>query len=76
MDDNYVSYEVNGWTQQPEMLSKIYSSLHANILDEFHSQNVEILSPAYRASRDGSATTIPEVIPRVEVEPDTKKEDG
>ncbi len=76
LDDNYVSYEVNGWTQQPEMLSKIYSSLHANILDEFHSQNVEILSPAYRASRDGSATTIPEVIPRVEVEPDTKKEDG
>lgn len=61
LDDNYVSYEVNGWTQKPELLPKIYSGLHANILDEFHGQNVEITSPHYRAARDGNPTTIPNV---------------
>ena len=61
LDDNYVSYEINGWTQKPEELPLIYSKLHANILDEFHGHNVEITSPAYRASRDGNASTIPEV---------------
>jgi small-conductance mechanosensitive channel len=62
LNDNYVSYEINGWTQHTEQLSKIYSGLHANILDEFHSNKVEILSPAYRASRDGNASTIPPII--------------
>jgi hypothetical protein len=36
--------------------------LHANIPDEFHGHQVEITSPAYRASRDGNPITIPEVI--------------
>ena len=45
LDDNYVSYEVNGWTRSPEELPRIYSNLHANILDEFHGHNVEITSP-------------------------------
>ncbi|MEP1470947.1 MAG: mechanosensitive ion channel domain-containing protein [Halieaceae bacterium] len=61
LDDNYVSYEVNGWTRRPEELPKIYSNLHANILDEFHGHKVEITSPAFRAVRDGNALTIPEV---------------
>lgn len=61
LDDNYVSYEVNGWTRHPEQLPKIYSNLHANILDEFHGHKVEITSPAFRAMRDGNALTIPEV---------------
>ncbi|MEH6585126.1 MAG: mechanosensitive ion channel family protein [Halioglobus sp.] len=63
LDDNYVSYEVNGWTKNPEELPRIYSNLHANILDEFHGQKVEITSPHYRAVRDGNQTNIPEVIP-------------
>ncbi len=60
LDDNYVSYEINGWTQNTEMLPKIYSNLHANILDQFHGHQVEITSPAYQANRDGSSSTIPE----------------
>jgi len=60
LDDNYVSYEINGWTRKPEELPRIYSQLHANILDQFHGHQVEITSPAYRANRDGSAITIPE----------------
>ena len=59
LDDNYVSYEVNGWTRNPEELPRIYSNLHANILDEFHGHKVEITSPAFRAMRDGNALTIP-----------------
>ncbi|MEH6591767.1 MAG: mechanosensitive ion channel family protein [Halioglobus sp.] len=66
LEDNYVSYEVNGWTRKPEELPRIYSTLHANILDEFHGHNVEITSPAYRAVRDGNAVNIPEVMPREE----------
>ncbi len=66
LDDNYVSYEVNGWTRTPEELPRIYSNLHANILDEFHGQQVEITSPHYRAVRNGDPTNIPEVIPREE----------
>ncbi len=61
LDDNYVSYEVNGWTRKPEELPRIYSELHAHILDEFHGQNVEITSPHYRAVRDGNPVTVPEV---------------
>ena len=67
LDDNYVSYEVNGWTRSPEELPRIYSSLHANILDEFHGHNVEITSPVFRANRDANDSTIPQVIPREEV---------
>lgn len=59
LDDNYVSYEINGWTKKPEELPRIYSTLHANILDEFHGHQVEITSPAYRATRDGTPSTIP-----------------
>ena len=66
LDDNYVSYELNGWTRKPEELPKTYSALHANILDEFHGRQVEITSPAYRAVRDGNASTVAPVIARDE----------
>jgi small-conductance mechanosensitive channel len=69
LEDNYVSYEVNGWTRKPEELPRIYSALHANILDEFHGQNVEITSPAYRAMRDGNPITVPEPVPQEELSP-------
>lgn len=62
LDDNYVSYEINGWTRQPEELPKTYSELHAHILDEFAGHQVEITSPAYRAIRDGNSVNIPDVV--------------
>ncbi len=71
LDDNYVSYELNGWTRKPEELPKTYSELHANILDEFHGHNVEITSPAFRAVRDGNPSTIAPVMPR-----DSDDQDG
>lgn len=66
LEDNYVSYEINGWTRKPERLPRTYSELHARILDEFHGHNVEITSPHYRAVRGAEGSTVPAVIPREE----------
>lgn len=73
LEDNYVSYEINGWTRSPEELPRIYSELHANILDEFHGHKVEITSPHYRAVRDGNENTVPAVIPREEAPAEEEK---
>lgn len=59
LDDNYVAYELNAYTRQPSGKSRIYSDLHAHILDCFNAAGVEILSPHYRANRDGSDIAIP-----------------
>jgi len=59
LDDFYVSYQINAYTDQPGNAAKTYSELHANIQDLFNTAGVEILSPHYRGNRDGSASTIP-----------------
>lgn len=40
-------------------MAKIYSELHQNIQDKCNEAGIEILSPHYRAVRDGNQTTIP-----------------
>lgn len=60
LDDFYVSYQLNAYSMFPNMQPAIYSELHQNIQDEFYENGVEILSPHYRAERDGNMTTIPE----------------
>ncbi|WP_420316177.1 mechanosensitive ion channel domain-containing protein [Ekhidna sp.] len=59
LDDWYVAYQLNAFTDLPEQMPKIYSELHANIQDKFNAAGVEIMSPHYRAVRDGNAITIP-----------------
>lgn len=59
LDDFYVSYQVNVYTNTPNASSRIYSELHSNIQDGFNEAGVEILSPHYRAARDGNMVTIP-----------------
>lgn len=59
LDDFYVSYQLNAYTKHPKSSPKIYSELHANIQDGFNESGVEILSPHYRASRDGNASAVP-----------------
>lgn len=59
LDDFYVSYQINAYTDQAGIAAKIYSQLHANIQDAFNEGDVEILSPHYRAVRDGNMITIP-----------------
>lgn len=59
LDDFYVSYEINAYTDQPSRMASIYSDLHANIQEKFNKGGVEIMSPHYRSERDGNQTTIP-----------------
>jgi small-conductance mechanosensitive channel len=64
LDDNYVAYELNAFTRRADLRPQIYSDLHANILDAFHTAGVEITSPHYRAVRDGNEVAMAPVIPR------------
>lgn len=59
LDDFYVSYQVNAYTKEPSKQAEIYSSLHQNIQDKFNEAGVEIMSPHYKALRDGNQATIP-----------------
>jgi len=59
LDDYYVSYELNAYTQAPDRMAMIYSELHQNIQDWFNESGVEIMSPRYTAYRDGNEVTIP-----------------
>lgn len=60
LDDFYVSYQINIYTQYPQFATKIYSNLHANIQDRFNEAELEIMSPHYRANRDGNMKAVPE----------------
>jgi small-conductance mechanosensitive channel len=59
LDDFYVSYQLNIFTEQAHRMTGIYSDLHQNIQDRFNEAGVEIMSPHYRARRDGSSIAIP-----------------
>lgn len=59
LDDFYVSYQLNMYTKEAAKAAKIYSEVHQNIQDAFNEGGVEILSPHYRAARDGNQVTIP-----------------
>jgi len=60
LDDFYVSYELNAYTDQPAVMARTYSELHQNIQDKFNEAGVEILSPHYGAMRDGNRSAIPD----------------
>ena len=59
LDDFYVSYQLNAYTNDANGVATVYSNLHQNIQDVFNERGIEILSPHYRAQRDGNTTTIP-----------------
>lgn len=59
LNDYNVAYELNAFTRKPEILPRLYSTLHENIQDRFNAAGVEIMSPAYTALRDGNAVTLP-----------------
>ncbi len=61
LDDFYISYELNAYTDQASKMAATYSILHGNILDEFNQGGVEIMSPSYFAVRDGQPTTLPKM---------------
>lgn len=60
LNDFYVSYELNAYTEQSHQMPRIYSELHGHIQDHCNEADIEILSPHYGAIRDGHHTTIPQ----------------
>lgn len=60
LNDFYVSYEINAYTDKPSAMARTYSLLHQNIQDAFNEAGIEIMSPHYSSLRDGNMTTIPE----------------
>lgn len=60
LDDFYVSYQINAFTKSATKQALVYSNLHQNIQDCFNEAGIEIMSPHYKALRDGNTTTIPE----------------
>ena len=60
LNDFFVTYELNAYTDQASLMVDIYSELHQNIQDKFNEAGVEIMSPHYAQIRDGNRTTIPE----------------
>lgn len=59
LEDNYVAYSLQVYTNKVTQMALIKSELLKNILDIFDKEGVEILSPQYIAARDGNASTLP-----------------
>ncbi len=61
LDDSYVEYQVNVAVDPARSaeMPMLYAWLHAAIQDAFAAGGVEIMSPTYRAVRDGNRSTIP-----------------
>jgi small-conductance mechanosensitive channel len=59
LNDFYVSYELNAYTDVPVEMQFIYSDLHENIQDRFNEAGVEICSPHFSSLRDGNTIAIP-----------------
>ncbi|HLW31805.1 MAG TPA: mechanosensitive ion channel domain-containing protein [Aequorivita sp.] len=59
LEDFYVAYELHAYIREANKQGTIYSELHQNIQDVFNERGIEIMSPHYRAERDGNESTIP-----------------
>ncbi|SMO37937.1 Mechanosensitive ion channel [Saccharicrinis carchari] len=59
LEDFYVAYQLNAYTKNASRQGLVYSKLHEHIQDVFAERGIEILSPHYRAARDGNTITIP-----------------
>ena len=59
LNDYYPCYQINAYIKDADNYGPIMSDLHQNIQDVFNEAGVEIMSPQYIATRDGSPTTIP-----------------
>ena len=60
LDDYYITYEINAFTNFPYKMPLIYSELHQNIQELFNDAGLELVSPHYHAVRDGNQIAIPE----------------
>jgi small-conductance mechanosensitive channel len=61
LEDSYVKYEINAYTNHPLRMPYIYSDLHANIQDSFFEAGVEIMSPIIHGLRDLNHVAMPDM---------------
>ena len=54
LDDFYVSYELNAYTDHPQGMDHVYADLHRNIQDAFNEYGVQIMSPHYYSDPAGA----------------------
>ena len=59
LNDFYVTYEINVYTENPHAMANIYAELHQHIQDKFNEAGLEICSPHFAALRDGNRAAIP-----------------
>ncbi|MBI5585385.1 MAG: mechanosensitive ion channel, partial [Deltaproteobacteria bacterium] len=69
LNDFYVTYELNAYTDQPAFMAQIYGELHQNIQDTFNEAGMEIMSAHYMHVRDGNRTAIPDAYLPQDYEP-------
>ncbi|MCK5914324.1 MAG: mechanosensitive ion channel, partial [Desulfuromusa sp.] len=54
LNDFYVEYQLNVYTDNANKVPLIRSNIHQNIQDNFRTASIEILSPHYRVNRTDS----------------------
>ncbi|MDE6402609.1 MAG: mechanosensitive ion channel family protein [Muribaculaceae bacterium] len=59
LQDYYPCYQINAYIKDADQQAVIMTDLMQNIQDVFNEAGVEIMSPKYIATRDGSPSTIP-----------------
>ncbi len=59
LNDFHVSYQINAFTDRPDLMPITYTKLHQNIQDYCNAAGIEIMSPGYTALRDGNHSTMP-----------------
>lgn len=63
LDDFSVAYELNATTRQVNALPRVYPDPHQAIQDRCAAAGIEITSPMFIATRDGSKPAIPRPSP-------------
>ena len=59
LGDFAVTYELNAYCANPQMIAMLYTNLHRNILDVFNEFGVQIMTPAYEGD-----TPEPKIVPK------------
>ncbi len=49
LGDFAITYEINAFCDAPQAMERLYTALHASILDVFNENSVQIMTPAYMA---------------------------
>ena len=60
LDDYSVNYQLNATTRDAIGMPRTHSNMNANVLDAFNEAGLEIMSPMFVATRDGTELTIPQ----------------